>query len=160
MINRFFSISRSTRAIFIFQRLRSLLEIAQNVLIVHHFGQWGCCLVLMGVCLELDILVVAISKKLRSNPRKMPLMDRKITLHHHAKWALFHIISHKIWYKYLRKKCFDQTLGKDLRKWLLLAATTYRPWNLLNWLEKMVQPPCPANERDRKYLFFRNRFIS
>ena len=35
----FSSTSRSTKAIFQFQKLRSLLEIAQNILIVHHIDQ-------------------------------------------------------------------------------------------------------------------------
>ena len=39
VIYRFSSISKSTRAIFKFQKLRSLLEIAQNILIVHHIDQ-------------------------------------------------------------------------------------------------------------------------
>ena len=39
VIYRFSSISRSTRAIFKFQKLRSLLEIAQNILIVHLFDK-------------------------------------------------------------------------------------------------------------------------
>ena len=42
-------------------------------------------------------------------------------------FTLFHIISHKIWHKYFVQKCFDQTLGEGLKKWLLLAATTYHP---------------------------------
>ena len=51
MIYRFFSILKYTGAIFKFQKLRSLLEIGQKYLIVHHFGQWGLGLVLMGECL-------------------------------------------------------------------------------------------------------------
>ena len=39
VIYRFFSIARSTRAIFKFQKLRSLLEIAQNILMVHPFDK-------------------------------------------------------------------------------------------------------------------------
>ena len=39
VIYRFSSISRSTRVTFKFQKLASLLEIAQNIVIVHHFDQ-------------------------------------------------------------------------------------------------------------------------
>ena len=55
------------------------------------------------------------------------ILARKITLHYHAKLASFHIISHKIWHKYFNQKCFDQTLGKGLKKLLLHAATVYHP---------------------------------
>ena len=49
------SISRSNRAIFKFRKLRSLLEIAQNILIVHPFDKWGWGFVLMGECLGLNL---------------------------------------------------------------------------------------------------------
>ena len=102
VIYRFSSISRSTKAIFKFQKLRSLFEIAQNILIDHHFDQWDWGLVLMDECLGLNlyrqqweiacIFVLCNStmteylaiyhdeallwypKKLQSNRRIMPLM--------------------------------------------------------------------------------------
>ena len=55
VIFRFSISSRSTRAIFKFRKLRSLLEIAQNILIAHHFDRWGWGLVLIGECLELNL---------------------------------------------------------------------------------------------------------
>ena len=36
------------RQFFKFQKLRSLLDIAQNILIVHHSDQWGWGLVFLG----------------------------------------------------------------------------------------------------------------
>ena len=45
----------STRAIFKFRKLRSLLEIAQKILIVQHLGQWDWGLILMGECLGLNL---------------------------------------------------------------------------------------------------------
>ena len=54
-IYRFSNISRSTRAIFKFHKPRSLLEIAQKVLIVQHNGQWAWGLVLMVLCLGLNL---------------------------------------------------------------------------------------------------------
>ena len=49
----FSSISRSTKAIYKFQKLRRLLEIYFDILIVHPFNKWGWGFVLMGECLGL-----------------------------------------------------------------------------------------------------------
>ena len=55
VIYRFSSISWSTRANFKFEKKRSLLEIGQNILIVHPFDKWCWGFVLMGECLGLNL---------------------------------------------------------------------------------------------------------
>ena len=51
----YIAFSGSTKAIVKFQKLRSLLEIDQNFLIVHHFDQLDWGLILMGECLGLNL---------------------------------------------------------------------------------------------------------
>ena len=43
------------RQFFKFQKLRSLLDIAQNILIVHDFDKCGWGLILMGECFGLNL---------------------------------------------------------------------------------------------------------
>ena len=43
------------RRFFKFQKLRNVLDIAQNILIVHHFDRWGWGLVMMGECSGLNL---------------------------------------------------------------------------------------------------------